>query len=73
MMYSLYIQGYSQCERYDYNLSACDPKYPVVGTCIPTATPADEVQQIPCDNGFWYDTSVYISTTVTEARYIMFT
>jgi len=58
-------QSYSECQRYNYNLSACTP-----GTfdCIRPYPPVPpQVVAINCDEGFHYDTGTYKETVVTEA------
>jgi len=57
---------YSQCKRYDYNLTTCVPGQDLTDTCIKPYPADDTVAEIKCDKGFWYDTTVYASTTVTE-------
>jgi len=54
-----HTHDYDQCKRYDYNLSACND-----GSldCIANKT----TKTISCDQGYWYDTSVYEDTLVTE-------
>lgn len=62
------FQGFSQCKRYNYDLETCVPGQDLTSSCISPYPADDTVQAIKCDKGYWYDTSVYESTTVTEVR-----
>jgi len=50
---------YEQCSRYDFNLTSCN-------SSLDCFQPSNILSTIPCDNGLWFDTSLYGSTVTSE-------
>jgi len=54
---------YEQCSRYEYNMKSCN-------SSLDCFQPTNIISTIPCDNGVWFDTSIYESTVTSEFKLV---